>query len=133
MRYLKKYKIFESNNDILDDLNYLTLDLKDIGLNVSIKDESPVNFNIHDITILIKKTEYGINSNNYFEFNSEVRETIIRIDQYMRQLGYKTQYVANFDNAFIVRPDEKLRYLNGLWVGDNDMVLSIKLSYIKKI
>jgi hypothetical protein len=134
MKYIKKYKIFESNNNILEDLNDICLELKDSGLDVKIKENGNTHLkrapNIYSILI-----ERRIRDNYYFEFNSEIKETIIRVDQYMRELGYKTKYTTNYnysENVFIIRPDEKLRYLNGLWIADNENVLDIMLIYTKK-
>lgn len=124
MKYLKKYKIFESNNIILDDLNDICLELKDIGLDVSITYSSNQFKSYFKIEIVSLRGKNRI----FFDFNDDIQNTIIRIDQYMRELGYKTSYKTNRD-IFVIRPDEKLRYMNGLWISNTEQTLGIEMQF----
>jgi len=125
MKYIKKYKIFESNNnDILEDLNDICLELKDSGFDISItqsSDQFESYFKI-EIALLMGKNRI------FFDFNDDIQDIIIRINQYMRELGYKTSYKANRD-IFIIRPDEKLRYTNGLWIRKTEQTLGIEMQF----
>jgi hypothetical protein len=102
MRYLKAYKIFESNQGILQDIKDILLELRDNGLSCRLVD----NFN--EVYIYI--------DNGYrhlFEFNQDVKETILRLYQYMRELGFETELLTNFGISvknFVIRPDEGFRY-----------------------
>jgi hypothetical protein len=136
------YKVFESSSeDIEQDLNDICLELKDSGLlDISIKHSkreiqnwSKSYFSIK-IESLKGKSEtliYG----KYFEFNDDIQTMVLRVNQYMRELGFRAYYMtkgySHATNDFVVRPDEKLRYVNGLWVSNTDRVLLIELLFYK--
>jgi len=136
MKYIKKYKIFESTNNILEDLNDICLEIKDSGLDVSILHSGA------DTLVALKIDTFksffnikieslkGTSVRKLFDFNDDVQTTIIRINQYMRELGFRTTYRAG-SHDFVVRPDEKLRYMNGLWISNTDQVLAIELTFWK--
>jgi hypothetical protein len=133
MKYLKLYKVFESSDDdkILSDLDDICLELLDIGLKVSIDRRIPFNGITEEIKIIIKN-----DNNKYVTFSVEVVDTIVRINQYMKQLGWRSIYITNFrisPHIFVVRPDEKLRYSNGLWIVNTDQVINICLEFSKII
>jgi hypothetical protein len=145
------YKIFESTkteqdlNDIYLDINDICLDLEDSGLDVSIKQnkyQSKSYLSI-DIKSLRGKAALAdgrvryLDGNYFFDFNDDIQNTIIRINQYMRELGgfrawYRTQGYSHEENGFVVTPDEKLRYVkNGLLISNTDSVLLIGLIFSK--
>lgn len=130
MKHLNTYKIFESNQGILQDIKDILLELSDNGLLYRLVDKNglPVIDNFNEVYIYID------NGYRYFEFNKDVKETILRLYQYMRELGFKAELLTNFGIAvknFVIRPDEGFRYLDGVWIDDNHNVINIRLCFYK--
>lgn len=79
MKYLKS--INEYNNiEFIDNLEDITLELKDIGFEVDLK------FDTNNIAMKIWQ------KNNYSNFTNDVTDFIIRLNSYMKSEGWQTQY-----------------------------------------
>lgn len=140
MKYLKKYKIFESNQNILQDLRDIFLELEDNGFLCKLMDKNSLpilqNNNFDELFIYIVKRPRQVNDKIPFQFNAEVKDVLLRVYQYMRELGFKSQLLTNFGIAvknFVIRPDEGFRYLDGSWIDDNHKVLNIRMHFYKDV
>jgi pectate lyase len=99
MRYLKKYKIFETTESEVDDLisilQDLTLDIKDKDLKVDVI-KSGRFFNsmtLLGIKIIISKEGYG-----RFKL-SDIKDEIIQIVDFMDSYDWKIDYIEVVDAA----------------------------------
>ena len=137
MKHLKTYKIFESNQDTLQDIKDIFAELEDDGFLCKLIDKNnlPItNENFDDLFIYIVKRPRVVNKKIPFQFNAGVKDVILRIYQYMRELGFRSQLVTNFGithKNFVIRTDEGFRYLDGAWIDDNHKVLNIRLHFYK--
>lgn len=139
MKYINKYKIFESLNYIEDNLKDITLELKDLGYIIDIKfDNESMNIDLKQIVLKIY-TEDSIRrgSRYWFTFTDEVRETVLRIYQYMRELGWYSNLSINSNNKskkFYIRPDERMRTEDIIEIESNyPKVSDIQMIFIKKV
>ena len=136
MKYINKYKIFESLNYIEDNLKDITLELKDLGYIIDIKLDNELN--LKKIVLKIY-TEDSIRrgSRDWFTFTDEVRDTILRIYQYMRELGWYSNLSINSNNKskkFYIRPDERMRTEDIIEIESNyPKVSDIQMIFIKKV
>lgn len=134
MKYINKYKIFESLNYIEDNLKDITLELKDLGYIIDIK------FDLKQIVLKIY-TEDSIRrgSRYWFTFTDEVRDTVLRIYQYMRELGWYSNLSINSNNKsnikkFYIRPDERMRTEDIIEIESNyPKVSDIQMIFTKKV
>lgn len=139
MKYINKYKIFESLNYIEDNLKDITLELKDLGYIIDIKfDNESMNIDLKQIVLKIY-TEDSIRrgSRDWFTFTDEVRDTVLRIYQYMRELGWYSNLSINSNNKskkFYIRPDERMRTEDIIEIESNyPKVSDIQMIFIKKV
>lgn len=141
MKYINKYKIFESLNYIEDNLKDITLELKDLGYIIDIKfDNESMNIDLKQIVLKIY-TEDSIRrgSRYWFTFTDEVRETVLRIYQYMRELGWYSNLSINSNNKsnikkFYIRPDERMRTEDIIEIESNyPKVSDIQMIFTKKV
>lgn len=139
MKYINKYKIFESLNYIEDNLKDITLELKDLGYIIDIKfDNESMNIDLKQIVLKIY-TEDSIRreSRYWFTFTDEVRDTVLRIYQYMRELGWYSNLSINSNNKskkFYIRPDERMRTEDIIEIESNyPKVSDIQMIFIKKV
>lgn len=141
MKYINKYKIFESLNYIEDNLKDITLELKDLGYIIDIKfDNELMNLNLKQIVLKIY-TEDSIRreSRDWFTFTDEVRDTVLRIYQYMRELGWYSNLSINSNNKsnikkFYIRPDERMRTEDIIEIESNyPKVSDIQMIFTKKV
>lgn len=122
MKHLKSYKIFEKSefpshidSDIIYTLKDISIDLEDIGFFVSIS-YSPITEPVTSINIKIQKREGG-----YFNFTEDVSESLLRIYQYMRELGWYSKLKYNkssIQKKFYIRPDDRMRDEDIAWIDD---------------
>lgn len=139
MKYINKYKIFESLNYIEDNLKDITLELKDLGYIIDIKfDNESMNIDLKQIVLKIY-TEDSIRrgSRDWFTFTDEVRDTVLRIYQYMRELGWYSNLSINSNNKskkFYIRPDERMRTEDIIEIESNyPKVSDIQMIFTKKV
>lgn len=141
MKYINKYKIFESLNYIEDNLKDITLELKDLGYIIDIKfDNELMNLDLKQIVLKIY-TEDSIRrgSRYWFTFTDEVRDTVLRIYQYMRELGWYSNLSINSNNKsnikkFYIRPDERMRTEDIIEIESNyPKVSDIQMIFTKKV
>jgi uncharacterized protein (UPF0335 family) len=128
MKYLKSYKIFESNKEIIvSTLRDICLELEDNGFLFNFNSESDDN-----------KIEYVIHRLDYerFRFTDDVSEVLDRIYQYMRELGWYSHLYYNLggglEKKFYIRPDGRMRDQSLSWIDKNwPSVLSISFHWYK--
>lgn len=141
MKYINKYKIFESLNYIEDNLKDITLELKDLGYIIDIKfDNELMNLNLKQIVLKIyKEDSIRRESRDWFTFTDEVRDTVLRIYQYMRELGWYSNLSINSNNKsnikkFYIRPDERMRTEDIIEIESNyPKVSDIQMIFTKKV
>ena len=156
MRYLKEYKIFESNEsieDVIQNLHDICSELTDIGFKISIDHYSKRR---HFIVLKIKKEskikqDWNTNSwkENTFYFTQEVNDTVLRIYQYMKDMGWSSKHVrispnigadeVNIGNQVSIQPDGRIRKLDNYgWRTDNyidkeTIIYSINMGFGKRL
>lgn len=117
MKYLKS--INEYNNiEILDNLEDISLELKDIGFEVDLK------FDTNNITMKIWQKSESIRNNStyYSNFTNDVTDFIIRLNSYMKSDGWYSEYRLKQTNGtpsekFYVKGD-RLRTQDIQWIND---------------
>ena len=145
MKYLESYSKFKID-DILIDIEDILVDLTDIGLFFKIVDKNGVKHgesekfrfikgdkpNLEKIQIIIQKDNNTGYYSRTFEFSDLVKETLLRVYQYLREIGYKSIMTTNYsitDKQFFIRPDDKFKYEDGLWIDDKESVINISLLF----
>ena len=99
MDHIKLFENFNQVDDIIQDLNDMLLDSKDVGFNIITLFDSDQE----KITISIKKPPK-------FFLEGEIKDFILRSYQYMRELGYFSAIYCNGNsNAIVIRPDEIIK------------------------
>ncbi len=87
MKYLTKYKLFESSSfsNLIEDVRDMTLELSDSGFDINIKE---VNYTPPMFTDSIKALDVQI-STEFFTYN-DIKETVERIEEYCfrKDAGY---------------------------------------------
>lgn len=141
MNYLISYKIFEYNQDISKDIKDILVELEDDGFSCKVIDREMNREKSGNYIIMIeRKSKIQTGSTSYFikteKFQfGEVKDVLLRIYQYMRELGFKSELSTNYaeivkpSKNFIIRPDDKFRYLDGSWIDDNHEVSNIRLYF----
>ena len=96
MKYLKKYKLFESlfNEDVINELDDILLELKDLGYFVDLGVISPNPF-----TTKIRVFIGGIAKSN-FTYDGVVKEVFERMTDYMENEGF------NIIDVFYSTPED---------------------------
>lgn len=113
MKYLNTYKLFENNenlkNDIINTINDILLDLKDINYNISIETlEKPIRKILSRYVELIMKLVYSFDPENIIIIKienlkiidnrppirlkmdqKEISITLDSLEKYMEDMGYK--------------------------------------------
>ena len=133
--------VFESNQNILQDIKDIFIELEDDGFLCRLLDKNSLpitdeTINFNDLSIHILKRPRKVNEKVPFKFNAEVKDVLLRIYQYMRELGFRSELATNFGivaKKFVIRPDERFIYLNGSFIDDNHEVLNIKLNFYKNL
>ena len=123
MKYLKKYNLFESyfNEAIIDELDDILLELKDLGYFVDLRVINPNPF-----TTKIRVFIGGIAKSN-FTYDGVVKEVFERMTDYMENEGF------NIVDVFYSTPEEpashfsiSLRdYKNGVLIGKQNKEIDI--------
>ena len=135
MKYLRTYKLFEAGyfdlspeerrqraadrfDEIVDapvisTLNDISLDIED-NFNVSIS-HSNMTESMPFVKINIYKKGGG-----YFKFTKDIQDYLLRVNQFMRELGWysKLEYGDVVKKQFFIRPDEKMKNIDGLWIDE---------------
>jgi len=138
MIYLINYKIFESlRNDIESDISEICWDIKDLGYTVNIQiNEYKDNSGILELVVDI------FNFNIYpdfFTFNEDVKNVVLRIYQYMRELGWYSNLSINsgikdVKKKFYIRPDERMKTEDIIEMEENyPRVRDIQMIFTKKV
>ena len=123
MKYLKNYKLFESyfNEDIINELDDILLELKDLGYFVDLGVISPNPF-----TTKIRVFIGGIAKSN-FAYDGVVKEVFERMTDYMESEGFDiidVLYSTPEDPAshFSINPGD---YKNGILKGKQNKEIKI--------
>ena len=138
MKYLKSYMIFESmNNDIENDISDICFDIKDLGYTVNIQiNEYKDNPGILELVVDIFNFKIYP---DFFTFNEDVKNVVLRIYQYMRELGWYSNLSINsgikdIKKKFYIRPDEKMRTEDIIEIEENyPRVRDIQMIFTKKV
>ncbi len=106
MKYLKEYKIFESTDDVMNDIHDILLELKDIGFSV--------NVSKYDVTI----EKYIDHQPILFKCEGDLLEAINRIKEYlgkgkMSSIGLMTDHYVwlDFDKYIQLKNPAPIRTL----------------------
>lgn len=128
MRYLKTYKLFESQKENIElELRDICLELEDEGfifiLNRENKEDS--------IEFILAKKDY-----DSFTFSGNVIDVVDRLYQFMRELGWYSHLWYSLGDGirkkFYIRPDGKMRDQDLAWIDDNwPSVKTIDMSWYK--
>lgn len=126
MKYLKNYRIFESKEDsIKNDITDMSFDIIDLGYKVDIKfDNEFLDLGTLKLVVNIY-TEDSIRreSRKWFTFNSDIKDFILRVYQYMRELGWYSTFSINsvpgLEKKFYIRPDDRMRTEDIIDIEDN--------------
>ena len=115
MKYLKSYKIFESQKeDIIPELRDICLELEDIGFRFHLNKSSDKDI----IEFVIYKKD-----STKFAFSDEFSEVVDRIYQFMRESGWYSHLSYNLGGGirkkFYIRPDGRMRDQEFSWIDNN--------------
>lgn len=138
MKYLKSYKLFENSEftshidkDIIHTLKDISTELEDIGFFISISISYSPTEPVTSINIKILKREGG-----YFNFTEDISECLLRIYQYMRELGwysklkYNRSSITKLQKKFYIRPDDRMIDEDIAWIDDKwPNVLNIEMTW----
>ena len=113
MKYLIKYKLFESesNDEIKETLEEILYDLNDMGINTEVRYATACDNRIY-ITIGDDNPKSPIIYIDFDKQGSELSETIQRIDDYMKSVGYVSHWYkipkkdSNFYQCGYAKPEE---------------------------
>jgi hypothetical protein len=130
--------IFESmNNDIENDISDICFDIKDLGYTVNIQiNEYKDNPGILELVVDIFNFKIYP---DFFTFNEDVKNVVLRIYQYMRELGWYSNLSINsgirdIKKKFYIRPDEKMRTEDIIEIEENyPRVRDIQMIFTKKV
>ena len=119
------------DSNIIYILRDISVDLEDNGFFISIS-YTPITEPTTSINIKIYKREGG-----YFNFTEDVSETLLRIYQYMRELGWYSKLKYNrssISKKFYIRPDDRMVDEDIAWIDENwPGVSSIDMTWSNKI
>ena len=142
MKYLKSYMIFESKEDsIKSDITDMSFDITDLGYKVDIEFDNEF-LDLGTLKLVIRiYTEDSIKreSRDWFTFNEDVKNVVLRIYQYMRELGWYSNLSINsgikdIKKKFYIRPDEKMRTEDIIEIEENyPRVRDIQMIFTKKV
>jgi hypothetical protein len=138
MKFLKQFKIFVKNElntypgsqniNIIFDVYDICVDLRDRGFETTVTENG-----IDLINIFITHK----NKKNYFHFNVDVKDVVLRIYQYMRELGWYSDIRINTGGGLsskklFIRPDEIIRTQDIVNVDDKwPMIFNLNMSFRK--
>lgn len=141
MKYLKS--INEYNNiEFIDNLEDITLELKDIGFEVDLKlDTNNITMKIWQKSESIRKNIPSLSVINqlatyYSNFTNDVTDFIIRLNSYMKSEGWQGQYRLKQTHGtptekFYVKGD-RLRTQDIQWINDKwPSFVYLTLTFIK--
>jgi len=144
MKYLIKFNesIFESKEDsIKSNITDMSFDIIDLGYKVDIEFDNEF-LDLGTLKLVIKiYTEYSIKreSREWFTFNSDIKDFILRVYQYMRGLGWYSNLSINsgikdIKKKFYIRPDERMRTEDIIEIEENyPRVRDIEMIFTKSI
>lgn len=133
MKYILEYKKYINIDELLENLDFMSIDINDT-YKVSIKSEKWTEDSI--IEIIIEKED-----RSYFKFDQEVRSYILRVNQYLGEMGFKcdktyhsesrTNKNYNLETKFIIRPDGQFVNFDVVWLNDSagNITNKIKLKF----
>lgn len=148
MKYLKNYRLFESKEDsIKNDITDMSFDIIDLGYKVDIKfDNEFLDLGTLKLVINIYTDDsIRIHSTQWFTFNSDIKDFVLRVYQYMRELGWYSNLSINsgfyfpgsrdsIKKKFYIRPDERMRTEDIIEIEDNHpRVRDIEMIFTKKV
>lgn len=144
MKHLKRYnESYESKEDsIKSDITDMSFDIIDLGYKVDIKFDNEF-LDLGTLKLVIKiytDDSIRIHSNQWFTFNSDIKDFVLRVYQYMRELGWYSNLSINSGNKmdikkkFYIRPDERMRTEDIIEIEDNyPRVRDIEMIFTKKV
>jgi hypothetical protein len=146
VKYLKNYRIFESKEDSIKiDITDMSLDITDLGYKVDIKFDSEF-LDLGTLKLVINiytedsptSRESLYSRNRWFTFNSDIKDFVLRVYQYMRELGWYSNLSINstilHKKKFYIRPDERMRTEDIIEIEDNyPSVRDIEMIFTKKV
>lgn len=143
MKHLKKYRLFESKEDsIKSDITDMSLDINDLDYKVDIKFDNKF-LDLGTLKLVIKiytEDSIRIHSNQWFTFNSDIKDFVLRVYQYMKELSWYSNLSINsgskmdIKKKFYIRPDERMRTEDIIEIEDNyPSVRDIEMIFTKKI
>jgi hypothetical protein len=142
MKYLKSYIIFESKEDsIKSDITDMSFDITDLGYKVDIEFDNEF-LDLGTLKLVIRiYTEDSIKreSRNWFTFDSVIKDFLLRVYQYMRELGWYSNLSINsgikdIKKKFYIRPDERIRTEDIIEIEENyPRVRDIQMIFTKKV
>jgi hypothetical protein len=133
--------IFESKEDsIKSDITDMSFDITDLGYKVDIEFDNEF-LDLGTLKLVIRiYTEDSIRreSRDWFTFDSDIKDFILRVYQYMRELGWYSNLSINSSGAgkkkFYIRPDERMRTQDIIEIEENyPRVRDIKMIFTKKV
>lgn len=142
MKYLRSYMVFESKEDsIKSDITDMSLELEDLGYKVDIKFDNEY-LDLGSLKLVINiYTEDSVKreSRNWFTFNSDIKDFVLRLYQYMREMGWYSNLSINsgikdIKKKFWIRPDERMRTEDIIEIEENHpKVRDIEMVFTKKV
>jgi hypothetical protein len=149
MKYLKSYMIFESKEDsIKSDITDMSFDIIDLGYKVDIEFDNEF-LDLGTLKLVIRiYTEDSIRResrrrghffSDWFTFDSDIKDFVLRVYQYMRELGWYSNLSINsgikdLKKKFYIRPDERMRTEDIIEIEENHpRVRDIEMIFIKSI
>ncbi len=132
--------IFESKeNSIKSDITDMSFDITDLGYKVDIEFDNEF-LDLGTLKLVIRiYTEDSIRreSRDWFTFDSDIKDFVLRVYQYMRELGWYSNLSINSDNKdikkkFYIRPDEKMKTEDIIEIEENyPSVIDIQMIFTK--
>ena len=142
MKYLKKFESHNKVDDIIyQDISDMSLDIEDLGYKVDIEfDNDFLDFGTLKLVIRITVKDFEPierRSRLRFTFDSDIKDFVLRVYQYMRELGWYSNLSINSDNKdikkkFYIRPDEKMKTEDIIEIEENyPSVIDIQMIFTK--
>jgi hypothetical protein len=119
----------------------MSFDITDLGYKVDIEFDNEF-LDLGTLKLVIRiYTEDSIKreSRNWFTFDSDIKDFVLRVYQYMRELGWYSNLSINsgikdIKKKFYIRPDEKMRTEDIIEIEENyPRVRDIQMIFTKKV
>lgn len=148
MRYLKKFEIYNlfekseqksKEDSIKNDITDMSFDIIDLGYKVDIKFDNEFLYlgTLKLVINIYTDDSIRIHSTQWFTFNSDIKDFVLRVYQYMRELGWYSNLSFKMNigkKKFYIRPDERMRTEDIIEIEDNHpKVRNIEMIFTKKV